>query len=72
MIVCEKPGLVVRAEDSHPRGHGFESRRILDGCKQFASYYIKRKIENKGSEIRHTKKIFKKKHLTIENNKPMN
>jgi hypothetical protein len=36
---------VVRAEDSHPRGHGFESRRILDGCKQFASYYIKRKIK---------------------------
>jgi len=29
----EKPGLVVRAEDSHPRGCGFGSRRILDGCK---------------------------------------
>jgi hypothetical protein len=40
----EKPGLVVRAEDSRPRGRGFESRRILDGCKQLASYYIKRKI----------------------------
>ena len=51
---------MVRAEDSHPRGHGFESRRILDGCKQIASYYIKRKIENKGSEMGHTKKIFKK------------
>jgi hypothetical protein len=40
---------VVRAEDSHPRSCGFESRRILDGCKQFASYYIKEKIDNKGS-----------------------
>jgi hypothetical protein len=26
-----------------------------------ASYYIKRKIENKGSQMGHTKKIFKKK-----------
>jgi hypothetical protein len=26
-----------------------------------ASYFIKRKIENKGSQIGHTKKIFKKK-----------
>ena len=30
----EKPGLVVRAEGSRPRGRGFESRRILDGCKR--------------------------------------
>jgi len=30
----EKPGLVVRAEDSRPRGRGFKSRRILDGCKR--------------------------------------
>jgi hypothetical protein len=30
----EKPGLVVREEDSCPRGRGFESRRILDGCKR--------------------------------------
>ena len=27
-------GLVVRAEGSRPRGRGFESRRILDGCKR--------------------------------------
>ena len=40
-----EPGLVVRAEDSHPRGHGFKSRRILDGCKKFASYYIKEKLK---------------------------
>ncbi len=33
---------------------------ILNGCKQFASYYIKRKIDNKGSQMGHTKKIFKK------------
>jgi hypothetical protein len=52
---------VVRTEGSRPRGCGFESRRILDGCKQFASYYIKRKIENKGSQMGHTKKIFLKK-----------
>jgi hypothetical protein len=32
--VGEKPGLVVRAEGSRPRGRGFESRRILDGCKR--------------------------------------
>ncbi len=42
----EKPGLVVRAEDSRPRGRGFDSRRILDGCKRFASYY-KEKLEIK-------------------------
>jgi hypothetical protein len=30
----EKPGLVVRAEGSRPRDRGFESRRILDGCKR--------------------------------------
>ncbi len=29
----EKPGLVVTAEGSRPRGRGLESRRILDGCK---------------------------------------
>jgi hypothetical protein len=29
----EKPGLVVRAEDSHTRGSGFEARQMLDGSK---------------------------------------
>ncbi len=43
----EKPGLEVRAEDSRSRGRGFESRRILDGCKRFASYYIKEKLKIK-------------------------
>jgi len=41
---------VVRAEVSRQRGRGFESHRILDGCKRFASYYIKEKNENKGSQ----------------------
>jgi hypothetical protein len=36
---------VVRAEDSRPNGSGLESRCILDGCKQFASYYIKEKLK---------------------------
>jgi hypothetical protein len=39
------PGLVVRAEDWHLRGRGFKSRCILDGCKRFASYYIKEKLK---------------------------
>ncbi len=34
LLIGEKPGLVVRAEGSRPRGRGFESRRILDGCKR--------------------------------------
>ncbi len=33
-VVGKKPGLVVREEDSRPRGCGFESRRILEGCKR--------------------------------------
>jgi hypothetical protein len=38
---------VVRAEGSHPRGRGFESRCELDGCKRWASYYIKEKLKIK-------------------------
>jgi hypothetical protein len=30
----EKPGLVVRDEESRPRGRGFKSCHILDGCKR--------------------------------------
>jgi hypothetical protein len=38
-------GLVIKADESWPRGLGFKPRhRILDGCKEFASYYIKIKI----------------------------
>ncbi len=54
----EKPGLVVRAEDSRPRGRGFEFCRILDGCKQFASYYIKEKLKIKVAKWGTPKKIF--------------
>jgi hypothetical protein len=54
----EKPGLVVRAQDSRPRGCGFESRRILDGCKRFASYYIKEKLKIKVAKWGTPKKYF--------------
>jgi hypothetical protein len=60
-MLGEKPGLVVRAEDSSPRGRGFESRRILDGCKQFARYYIKeKKLKIKVAKWGTPKKILKK------------
>ncbi len=36
---------MVRAEDSCPIDRGFESRRILNGGKRFASYYIKEKLK---------------------------
>jgi hypothetical protein len=35
---------------------------VLDGCKRFASYYIKRKIENKGSQMGHNKKKYLQKN----------
>ena len=39
-------GLVVKAYGSWQRGCGFKPRhRILDGCKRFASYYIKEKLK---------------------------
>jgi hypothetical protein len=38
-LMGEKPGLVVRAENSRPRGHGFKSRCIL------YSYSIKEKLK---------------------------
>jgi hypothetical protein len=50
------PGLVVRAEGLCPRGRGFESRRILDGCKRLL-HYILNERGNKGSQMGHTKKI---------------
>jgi hypothetical protein len=50
----ESRGLVVKGEDSHLSGCGFESqRRILDGVSK-ASYYIEK--GNKGSQMGHTKK----------------
>ncbi len=54
----EKPGLVVRAEDSRPRGRGFKSRCILDGYKRFASYYIKEKLKIKVAKCGTPKKYF--------------
>ena len=51
---------MVRAEDSRPRGRGFESRRIMDGCKRFASYYIKEKLKIKVAKWG-TPKIYLKK-----------
>ncbi len=36
-------GLVVRAEGSHPRGHGFKSRCILEGLSK--ATYIEKKIK---------------------------
>ncbi len=64
-MVGEKPGLVARAEDSRPRGRGFESRRILDGVSD-ASYYIpnerKRiKVAKWGTPKKYLKKKKKKK-----------
>ncbi len=53
ILIGEKPGLVVRAEGSRPRGRGFESSGILDGCKW---YYIFNEKGNKGSQMGQTKK----------------
>ena len=47
---------MVRAEDSRPRGRGFESRRIVDGCKRFASYYIEEKLKIKVAKWKKKKK----------------
>jgi hypothetical protein len=60
---------VVRAEDSRPRGCGFETRRILDGCKQFASYYIKEKLKIKVAKWGTPKNIKKKKKKIKKNKK---
>ena len=52
---------VVKADGSWPGSRGFKPwHRLLDGCKQFASYYNKNFL-NKGSLIGHTKNKYKKK-----------
>ncbi len=51
---------MVRAEDSHSRGRGFESRHILDGCKRFASYYTKETLKIKVAKWDTPKKNIKK------------
>ncbi len=51
-------GLVVQADGSWPRGSGFKPHhRILDGCKQFASYYIKEKLKIKVAKKKNIKNI---------------
>jgi hypothetical protein len=40
--------------------HDQEVVGLNPGCKRFASYYIKRKIEIKGSQMGHTKKKYLK------------
>ncbi len=52
---------MVRAEGSCPRGRGFKSRRILDGCKRIASYYIKEKLKIKVAKWGTPKKKYLKK-----------
>ena len=42
------------------------SNRILKGCKQFASYYIKEKIKNKGSQMGHLQNNIFFKELLIK------
>jgi hypothetical protein len=68
MNLGEKTGLVVRVEASCLRGCGFESRRVLDGCKRFASYYIKEKLKIKVAKWGTPKKILKKKLWILEDN----
>jgi hypothetical protein len=59
----ESHGLVVKADSSRSRGHGFEPQhRILDGCKRCQLFHniIHENNKNKGSQMGHTKKILKK------------
>ena len=47
-IKLRSHGLVVKADGSWPRCHGFKPRHcILIGCKQFAIYYTKEKLKIK-------------------------
>jgi hypothetical protein len=58
----ESHGLVVKADGSRSRGHGFEPRHLrLDGCKQCQLFYniIHKNNENIGCQMGHTKKIKK-------------
>jgi hypothetical protein len=52
------------------RGRGFKPRHcILDGCKRFASYYIKEKLKIKVAKWGTPKKIIKKKKKRAHNSK---
>ncbi len=57
---------MVRAEGSRPRGRGFKSRRILDGCKRFANYYIKEKLKIKVAKWGTPKKYLKKNFINFQ------
>ncbi len=57
---------MVRAEDSRPIGRGFESRRILDGCKRFVSYYIKEKLKIKVAKRGTPKKYLRVRRLRTQ------
>ncbi len=61
LLLARSHGLVVKADGSWPRGRGFKPRhRILDGCKRFASYYIKEKLKIKVAKWGTPKKYLKK------------
>jgi hypothetical protein len=48
---------VVKADGSLPRYSGFNPRHcVLNGCKQFASYYIKEKLKIKVANGAHQQK----------------
>ncbi len=54
-------GLVVMADGSWLRSCGFKTQhRILDGCKQFVSYFIKEKLKIKVAKQGTLKKYLKK------------
>ncbi len=59
----EKPGLVVRAGGSRPRGCGFESHNILDGCSDASLAITLQWKRNKVSQM--GTNIFKKIYLPL-------
>jgi hypothetical protein len=64
---ARRHGLVVKADGSWPRGLGFKpGHSILDGCKRFASYYIKEKLKIEVAKWGTPKKYLKKNFHTEE------
>jgi hypothetical protein len=53
----EKPGLVVRAEGSRPRGRGLNPA-VYWMVVSDANYFKSNEKKNKGSQMGHIKKIF--------------
>jgi hypothetical protein len=60
LYLGKKPSLVVRAEGLHPRGRGLNPP-VYWMYASDASYFIFNKKRNTGSQMGHTKTIFKKK-----------